>query len=231
MIQDWASTTHSDGSLDLDRRADDRMADVIAFAPHQPELYRLRESLESNGITPKPRDEETLQADESFPQSTARRGGVSKLHYIRSWLPHTRLTICLTVIVGIQGVVAITLGVLINRVYSQGLMRLKVESGSTFAVEFLSLGQLCTTTIESTYLLMLCLDATWTRNVVEAIGVCLNSLSILFTAAIGMWTVLYSESFMIHFTAEDAYHDAQTQLLKQLYIALLSVVAIGTLSA
>ncbi|KAK4902062.1 hypothetical protein LTR27_000964 [Elasticomyces elasticus] len=77
-------------------------------------------------------------------------------------------------------------------------------------------GQFYTIIIESTYLIVLCLDCVYKRNIVEAIGICLNSLSMLFLVGIGM-----SSSMEV----------SDGVLVRWPYIVLLAVLATGLISA
>ncbi|KAK5691120.1 hypothetical protein LTR97_011772 [Elasticomyces elasticus] len=137
---------------------------------------------------------------------------------IGSYLPDTKWTTTFTSITVLQSIMAIVLGAIIDRKYS---MTFRQGDAVPSSYRYLVLGQLCTIVIESVYLVFLSLDCIRTRNIVEAIGVCLNCLTMLLLVGLGM----EGPVFLV-----PAYNSSEFSL-EDLYITLLAVLAIGTASA
>ncbi|KAK5718320.1 hypothetical protein LTR17_015673 [Elasticomyces elasticus] len=142
--------------------------------------------------------------------------------YVRSlqrFLPDTKWTIILTLIILFQGILSITLGRMIDGAYSDlwnGGIDRNDQSETQNPIVTLVDGQFYTIVIESSYLVLLCLDCVYKRNIVEAIGICLNSLSMLFLVGIGM-----SSSMGVSYYT----------LVRWPYIELLVVLAVGLICA
>jgi len=200
------------------------MADIIAFSPHQPELYRLKPVVIH--------DREHLQIKDILVEQAPPRHPHSKLYYLQAWLPNSRLTVWLTTIIGLQGTFSIAMMIAIYISYGRMFDKAQTigHTGLGPDVNTLALGQLITVTIESIYLMILCLDATRTRNVVEAIGVCLNSLSMLITVAVGMWAASDAESLTRNALPLEIRKQGE-ECLRRIYIPLLCMLAISTLGA
>ncbi|KAK3652643.1 hypothetical protein LTR56_002008 [Elasticomyces elasticus] len=142
--------------------------------------------------------------------------------YVRSlqrFLPDTKWTIILTLIILFQGILSVTLGRMVDGAYSDlwnGGIDRNDQSETQNPIVTLVDGQFYTIVIESSYLVLLCLDCVHKRNIVEAIGICLNSLSMLFLVGIGM----YSSMGVSYDT-----------LVRWPYIELLVVLAVGLICA
>jgi len=128
----------------------------------------------------------------------------------RDFIPTTPWTISLTLVVLVQSLATIGLGAGLYWPYASSNLR---------AVQLIVLGQLCTVVIESCYLVGLCLDATRTLNIVEAIGVCLNSLSMLILVAISRSSTMHMQD------------GRMGNVVGNIYIAMLTVLSAGTLGA
>ncbi|KAK3633060.1 hypothetical protein LTR56_015974, partial [Elasticomyces elasticus] len=182
------------------------MAEAASSSAHKSGPFRFSSSGQSTELDPS-----GAHDDESpLIQHSSRAATLYSRINIRSYLPDTKWTTIFTSIIVLQSITAIVLGVIIDRRYST-LVRL-VKFNST---RYLVLGQLCTIVIESVYLIFLCLDCIRTHNIVEAIGVCLNCLTMLLFVGIGMKVPL------------DLPYPSN---LKDLYVTLLAVLAVGSAS-